>query len=180
MSNRAHQLVDHRGTRRVTNYLAAAEIKLRDATQKDARLLWLWANDSGVRASAFSQDPIGWEPHVAWLDCKLREKNCAIYIAYRSSEEPIGQARFDWDKTGVAGVDLSVDQAQRKTGVGSALLRRAVDELFATKPVHSVHALIKPENRASIGAFENADFRINGSTNFQGHPAVQMVSTSLT
>jgi UDP-2,4-diacetamido-2,4,6-trideoxy-beta-L-altropyranose hydrolase len=174
MSERARLLVDHRGANRVVSYLTAAHLNLRSADKADAQLLWLWSNDPDTRASSFNQDPIPWERHVTWFGDKIQSYSSVIYVAFLFLDKPIGQARFDWDETGVAEIAISVDQRLRNGGIGSALLRRAVDEAFATKPIRSVNAFIKPDNLASIGAFENADFRIIGTTVWRGHPAVHM------
>ena len=54
-------LVDGRGASRVCDALLGRGLRMRRARESDCRLLWEWANEPGVRASAFSQRAIGWE-----------------------------------------------------------------------------------------------------------------------
>lgn len=177
MSDRGRQLVDQIGASRIATYLQAATVAIRRATPEDGPLLCTWVNDAQTRVSAFNQETIPWEAHLAWFEGRLRDANCIIYIASNRAGTPLGQARFEWDASGVARVDVSVAQNYRKAGIGSALLRQAVDRLFASKLVDSVCALVKPENQASISAFRNADFQESGLVLFREKSVVQFTMT---
>jgi UDP-2,4-diacetamido-2,4,6-trideoxy-beta-L-altropyranose hydrolase len=175
MSQRGREFVDGWGVSRVVTRMHAARFTLRRAGEQDCRQIWEWANESEVRASAFNMAPIPWETHVSWFNGKLRDAASAIFVGLNADGRAFGQVRFDWDEHGVSEVDVSVDRNQRKAGLGSALICRAVEELFAAAPVGCVKAHIRPGNSASIRAFEKAGFRRDGFVTVHGHQAIRFI-----
>ncbi len=177
MSELCRQIVDGKGVSRVVTRMRAAHLTLRRALQDDCRTIWEWANDPEVRASAFNSEPIPWETHLQWFDGKLRDPQSLIFVGLSVNGKPFGQVRFDWDEHGAAEVDASVDRGQRNGGLGSALIQRAVEELFTSTSVGSVNAHIKPKNGASILAFEKADFRRSGVATMNGKEVIRLTIT---
>lgn len=175
MSQRGREVVDGWGVSRVVTRMHAARFTLRRAGEQDCRLIWEWANDSEVRASAFNIAPIPWETHVSWFSGKLRDAASAMFVGLNADGRAFGQVRFDWDEHRVSEVDVSVDRNQRKAGLGSALICRAVEELFATAPVDCVKAHIRPGNSASIRAFEKAGFQRAGFVTVHEHQAIRFI-----
>ena len=164
MQTLGQRLVDGRGAARVATLMRAALIDIRRAREEDCRPLWEWANDPVVRATAFNPAPIPWESHLRWFDAKLHDPASAIFVGLDPEGVPFGQVRFDWNDQGVAEIDVNVAQRRRHCGQGGALIRRAVQELLATSAVRSVHARVKPQNQASLRAFEKAGFDLAGSS----------------
>ncbi|TML88762.1 MAG: GNAT family N-acetyltransferase [Actinobacteria bacterium] len=159
MAARGRALVDGRGASRVVAVMRSRLLALRAAVADDARLLWEWANDPTVRAAAFSQDPIPWTSHQAWMRERLRDPACRIYIAERHGR-PLGQIRFQpkGPAPGRTEVGLSVVAGSRGEGWGSALIMAGVARVREEGFNEPLHALVKRDNVASALAFDTAGF----------------------
>lgn len=166
------KLVDGRGASRVCAAMMGSGIRLRPATEADCRLLWEWANEPGVRASAFSQWPIGWDEHTAWFRAQLTDAASMILIGEDAAERPIGQVRMHRQSSSEGEIDVSVARDFRGAGYGSLLIDTAVREAAASAGITRVHAFIRPENGASARAFENAGFRRIGEEQVKGNLAL--------
>ena len=59
--------------------------------------------------------------------------------------------------------------------MGSLLIEKGVSNVFATTGMWRLHAFVRPENRASLGAFEVANFAKVGEEEIKGHLAVHYV-----
>ncbi len=158
MSQRGRELVDGRGCERVLTAMQSVELTMRHAGKSDCRLLWEWANDAGVRAASFQTGMISWEEHVAWFADKL--DNALIYIAEDQQGKAVGQFRIDGLHHGDAQVDVSVAPEKRGCGIAAALIQKAVQTVFRETELVRLHAYVKPENRASLRAFEKAGFTV--------------------
>ncbi len=150
--------VDGQGALRVAQILADPVLTLRPAVERDSRLLWEWRNDPVVRAASFSTDPIPWEDHCRWLSARLQHPDCRILIAEDAAGDPVGQVRLDREGDR-ATISVSVASGRRTSGLGTALIRAAVNRAFVHEEVRLVEAWIRPENRASQAAFLKAGFR---------------------
>jgi RimJ/RimL family protein N-acetyltransferase len=144
--------------------------RLRPAVADDARLLWEWANDPQVRASAFNSEPIGWDGHLAWFTRKLRDEGCMILLALSEADAPVGQIRFDRAADGSVEIDVSVAPEQRGQGLGSELIRVGVREYLDRTGATHVDAWIKASNFASRRAFESAGFSLLATDDAHGEP----------
>jgi UDP-2,4-diacetamido-2,4,6-trideoxy-beta-L-altropyranose hydrolase len=172
MSRRGKELVDGQGASRVCEAMLNVGVQVRRATTSDCRLLWEWANEAGVRASAFSQQEIDWEEHSAWFTARLSDESCMILIGELADGRPIGQVRINRQPNQEADIDVSVARDFRGAGYGSLLLETALRETFVSTSITKVHAFIRPENLASARAFARAGFRRRGETQVQGNPAL--------
>jgi UDP-2,4-diacetamido-2,4,6-trideoxy-beta-L-altropyranose hydrolase len=158
LSERSRELVDGRGATRVVSVLHGAKsLRLRRARADDVRLLWEWANDPEVRALSFSTGPIRWETHVAWYAEKFGQNKSLMLIAEDDDGAPIGQIRFDLNG-GEAELNLSLAKEKRGISLSVPLIEAGVRELFANTECGRVHAFVKPQNTASVRAFEKARF----------------------
>jgi len=189
MSRRARALVDGLGSFRVWLRLNEDALRLRAATTDDCRRVWDWANDPGVRAVSFTSDPIPWEQHTAWFTRKLADANTRLWIAGAPVSDPalsdsrvpnaesetgapLGQVRFDLERS-IATISVSLDAARRGKNLGALLIWSACQKLFRESAVETIHALIKPDNTASIRAFEKAGFESAGQTEVKGCAALR-------
>lgn len=175
MARRGRELVDGEGAARVAMCIMGKMLRLRQVREEDCRLLWEWANDPEVRASAFSSDPIPWEEHVQWFMHKLHESSCLLLVALDEQDIPVGQVRLDVKDDGKAEIDVSIDRGKRGLGYGSLLIDMAVEEAFRVTPIQAVHAFIKPHNEGSIRAFEKAKFKRLGTETMRGNAATHYV-----
>ncbi len=184
MSDCGRALIDGDGAPRVIEALRgratpvpatdARSLQLRAVTMDDAKLLWTWANDPEVRASAFNQSAIAWEEHVAWLGAKLQDANCCLLLASDESGEPVGQIRFDvcGDE---AEIDVSVAAAVRGRGLASQLITAGVSYASAARPSLKVfRASVKNANRRSSRAFVRAGFEPVEARTHRGEAVTQL------
>ena len=171
MSRRARMLVDGLGAFRVWLRMNEDSLHLRPATADDCRRVWDWANDLSVRAISFTSDPIPWEQHVAWFTRKLGDANTRLWIAEQEGGF-VGQVRFDLDGS-TATISVSLDATRRGKNLGALLIWSACQKLFRESAVETIHALIKPDNAASIRAFEKAGFEPAGQTEVKGCAALR-------
>ncbi|MEI7732398.1 MAG: UDP-2,4-diacetamido-2,4,6-trideoxy-beta-L-altropyranose hydrolase [Verrucomicrobiota bacterium] len=158
MSQAARKLVDGRGCLRVWLSLNETHFQFRPATAEDCALIHQWANAPEVRAVSFSSNPIPWETHTLWFERKLHDAACDLWIACGPDQKPAGQVRFERDGQ-IAVISVSLDAAARGQGRGSLLIWAGCRRLFQQRgETHIIHAYIKPENLASLRAFQNAGF----------------------
>lgn len=131
------------------------------------RVLFEWANDPLVRAMAFNQSPIKWERHLLWLQKKLTDPRCRLWIACDGGR-PIGQIRFDRLDEQTAEIDVHTAPAERGRGYGPLMIREGTAALFADMDVQTIVAVVKQENGGSLAAFLKAGFEMTGSCFVQG------------
>jgi len=180
MSAHGRELVDGEGAWRVVSALRSDRLRLRPAEENDSRLLWAWANDSGVRASAFSSTPIPWEQHVVWFTGKMKDPDCRILIAENGQGRAVGQFRVDWRSSEDADIDVSVSLECRGAGYGRLLIDLGASQVLAERRSARLHAFVKPENHASRRSFELAGFGNLGEEYVNGHAAIHYVRTGKT
>lgn len=170
MSRAGRALVDGLGSFRVWLAIAGEKVALRDATASDSRMLWDWANEPGIRAASFSSESIPWPAHEKWLGEQLSRPDRILWIA-EDAEGSLGQVRFALEED-EALISVSLDPGRRGRSLGSLLIGLGCRKFFETHPTPSVRALIKPDNRVSIRAFEQAGFVKTGSTEVKGMAAL--------
>lgn len=170
LAEQGRALVDGQGARRVVQALRAAEIRLRPATPADCALVYQINNHPAVRRWSFSAAPIAWEAHQRWFAATLSHPDRLLLIA-EDSEDVVGVLRFDLAE-GVATVSISVAPPHQGHGYGVAMLRRGREAVVGRAQV--LRALIKPENLASIRAFQRAGYLPRRETEIRGQRALVM------
>jgi RimJ/RimL family protein N-acetyltransferase len=139
---------------------AADGLVIRTASAADAELLWEWANDPDTRRWSFHAAPIPWATHVAWLDSRLADPATRIYVV-SADGAPRAVVRYEAGGSDVAVVSIVVDPAERGRGWGTRALRLACPTAARELAAKRIDAYIKPDNRASISAFERAGFALS-------------------
>ena len=177
MSEKARQMVDGQGARRVVASMQEAKsrgLKLRPVRQEDCHLLWEWRNDSAVRAASFCTEPIPWENHVTWFRTKLSDPSCYYYIVLSEEGLPVGQVRFDTSGS-EAEINIIIDSCFRGSGYGTAGIRIASERLFQETATARIYAHVKSSNDTSIHAFSKAGYETAGTRAVKGHEALEMI-----
>jgi RimJ/RimL family protein N-acetyltransferase len=133
------------------------ELVLRRASLVDADDLLAWRNDPDTRQASFSEAAIGRPEHLRWLERKLADPDCRLWIGSVAGE-PIGQVRVEGIGGGRAVVHLVVAPAHRGYGHGVQLLHAAARQIREEGLATELIARIKPDNAASLAVFERAEF----------------------
>ncbi|GAB3773391.1 hypothetical protein GCM10028818_14860 [Spirosoma horti] len=140
----------------------------RTAQPADARLYFDWANDPDTRRQSFHSAPISLETHTSWFSRKLADPNALLLVFTDETKQPVGQVRFE--RTPVADmpdeiiIGLSVDARHRGKGLAFQLITEGCRVCRKEWGAVTIHAYIKPENQASVRAFERAGFRLSGES----------------
>lgn len=159
MAASAAELVDGLGARRVACRMRSELLELRSANRGDAATLFRWANEAGTRRASFRSDPITWDDHVNWFERRLNDPLVSTYLAADPSGADVGVVRFDGQDS-KATIGVTIDPNRRGKGWGGALVRAGTDRWASDRRGIPVVARIKPWNRASIVAFEDADYTL--------------------
>ena len=171
MSERGHAAIDGEGAPRVVRAMRAGLLRLRPARVDDMRVLWEWANDPEARAVSFSPAAIPWEDHARWFKTHLGDAGYRILIAETREAVPVGTVRFERDGEDAV-ISVSVDRSSRREGYGRWLIRLGSLEILRSPGVYRIRAYIKPDNAASIRAFESAGFRYHAPAAVRGQAAL--------
>lgn len=147
----------------------------RPAQPDDSALYFDWANDPDTRRQSFTSNPISPETHTNWFTRKLIDANALLLVFENEAGEPIGQVRFERqpeaDMPDEVIIGLSVDASFRGQGLASQLIQQGCAACRKQWGDVPIHAYIKPDNRASIRAFEQAGFTFLGETGKFTDPA---------
>jgi RimJ/RimL family protein N-acetyltransferase len=148
------------------------ELSLRLAGIKDCKLIWRWANDPEVRKNAYNSDPIPWQDHKEWFECKVNSSSSVIYIAEIESK-PVGQIRFEIEQS-VAAVDVSVSKRMRGEGYGTMIISQGTKKVLEDLKVERIDAFVKTDNVASRKAFERAGYTVEEETIKKGEESYRL------
>jgi RimJ/RimL family protein N-acetyltransferase len=132
-------------------------ITLRRAKFSDSDELLRWRNDNATRAYSTSTREVARADHEKWLRDTLEREDRALLIGCDRSGSPVGMVRFDESENGSV-VSINVAPERRGMGLGSALLKAALDwhdAHFSTSPVI---AIVHRSNRPSLGMFRAQGF----------------------
>jgi UDP-2,4-diacetamido-2,4,6-trideoxy-beta-L-altropyranose hydrolase len=153
-------LVDGRGAENAALVIRNI-LQFRQATKDDILLIWEWANDLGVRESAFNSNLIKWDDHQTWFNHIISDSNARIFIVTDSNNAPVGQLRMEG--TGQTSIiDISIDRKMRGKRLSVNILKTGLRFLFENPKWMKAEAWIKKYNEASISAFRGAGFTYIG------------------
>lgn len=184
MADVGRSLVDGQGSMRAISSLLERFILLREAHEDDCEMIYKWANDPNTRAASFSTGPIAWEEHIQWFGRTFINPDCMLFIALDIEGHPVGQVRFEMDGSdgsdrSEATISISIDSNFRGRGLGSLVILRASEEIFKRRHISRINAFIKPQNRASIRAFEKAGFSAVGMKIIKGNEALHYIKENI-
>lgn len=154
-------VLDAWGARRVAAYLDHQDIWIRPAELSDIQNYFELANDLTVRKNSIQRDQIAWATHKSWFIEKLNTPTSAMFSAFNSQNEFIGQVRFDQCKKDEKHwkINYSITPEFRGKSLGKALLTLAMLELSEKYgPEMILHAWVKLENIPSMRIFKTIGF----------------------
>lgn len=136
--------------------LQRASVELRAATSEDCWRIWVWRNDPETRRASLDPLPIAWDGHQRWFERMLGHPDRPLLVAVVGGEA-VGVVRLDVEGTDAL-VSINVAPEWRGCGVGTAMLRAAVEAAFAGMRLRRLRAQVKADNPASLSAFRRAGF----------------------
>jgi RimJ/RimL family protein N-acetyltransferase len=146
-------------------------VTLRPATAADCDLIWAQRNEETARAASVSTDPIPLSDHRSWYARALTDP-CIVLLVPEdvASGTPLGHIRLTRASPDAdcATISIVVDLAARGRGVGLAMLRATTAWACHQDGLHAILALIRPDNAASVLAFERAGYRHLGERDERG------------
>lgn len=134
-------------------------IKLRTATEADAKTLFHWRNDPVTRAMFCNGDLVQWDLHLVWLRDVLARSDRRLLVASVNGMN-IGTVRFDIFEE-ESELSWTIAPEQRGRGFGSMMVARAVQ----IAPEKVLRANIKSENTQSIRIAIKSGFIYEGIAN---------------
>ena len=138
-----------------------SSVTLRPAAAEDCRQIWLWRNEPETRCASFESASIPFETHQAWFHASLGREDRKLYVILAEGTES-GVVRLDVSGH-EAEVSIHLTPEWRFRGVGSAALQALGDLVFGPLGLERLVARVKPDNQASVAAFERAGFTRAGA-----------------
>jgi len=171
MSEEGKRLIDGIGSKRVADAMTISDnqddFQIRTANLEDAKLLWLWANDSIVRANSFQSDPISSDEHTEWYQKKLASRDTSFWIIVKN-QVPVAQIRYDCINKYEANVSFSVAHDYRGKGIGTKVLTLTFDAACKALRVKRAKGLVFISNQASQRTFIDAGYENIGLKQVSG------------
>ena len=133
-------------------------MRQRVATAADVALYFDWANDPETRRQSFSSTPINLTTHERWFSRKVVDPDALLLVFETNEGRPVGQVRFEKQADHEIIIGLSVDAAFRGQGLAAAMIREGSEVCLERWTEADIVAYIKPDNLASVRAFERAGF----------------------
>ena len=127
-------------------------VYLRPATIEDGEDILAWRNDPTTRENSFSKEEISLLSHMTWLEKKLANPNCHIYILM-DGDKKAGNIRVDVTED-VGEISYMIAPASRGKGFGKKILALAEQEIRgADSKVQALTGMVLKTNRASCRCF---------------------------
>ena len=172
MSQKAAGLVDGRGAERVVAAMIAEELTVRRVQEQDCRMLWDWANDPAVRHVSFNSAPIPWTEHRDWFLKQSNDAGSLLLMLEHDQLGPVATVRFHPRGDFASEISLTISPEWRGLGLAVHVLEKAVAAAFEQSSRQTLHAFVKPENKASAQAFWSAGFFLEETTQVNGSEAM--------
>jgi RimJ/RimL family protein N-acetyltransferase len=131
-------------------------VRLRPAEPADAERLLAWRNDPATRAASLTRDVIDLQTHRAWLERRLADPDCALFII-EHEDRPVGQVRAE-RSAAAAEVSIGLAADARGRGIGARSLQALEPEVARWPVVVELVAHVRTENAASLRLFAAAGY----------------------
>jgi UDP-2,4-diacetamido-2,4,6-trideoxy-beta-L-altropyranose hydrolase len=162
-SNRASELVDGYGVKKVVNKIYPPNISIRLAEERDSENIFHWRNADETRQYIYNQEIIPWESHLVWFQSIIINPDRQLLIG-EIDQKPIGVIRYDFDKKDAL-ISIYLIPGLSNNGMGTALIHSGNQWIKTHHPkIKRVLAEVFPSNQGSRKAFENVGFRIKNCT----------------
>jgi RimJ/RimL family protein N-acetyltransferase len=163
VSKIGRQKVDGGGAKRVVHFLiekysGKSGFYFRNIISKDSALLFNLLNDKLIRANSVYEMPLKWGGHLDWFSGKLMDDDCYFLLAFTTTDQFIGQVRFDV-KGYYAEINVSIHSDWRGKGIAKLVVFNASFKCFHEKPnVGYILAHLKSQDSQSLSIFTQAGY----------------------
>jgi UDP-2,4-diacetamido-2,4,6-trideoxy-beta-L-altropyranose hydrolase len=137
-------------------------VTLRPASEEDCALVMAWRNDPASVRFSVTGRAVSAEEHQRWFAGILEAGSRTRLWIGEEDGVPVGQVRIDAGDAGGT-VSIAVAAEHRGRGIGTAMLRSLVGEVVRAALPRPLTAVVRPDNVASLRAFEAAGFHTAGS-----------------
>lgn len=163
LAEKGLRMVDGKGMARVLRRMFTPEITLRPAAAQDCRAIFEWRNDPRARAHAHDSSPLVFSSHARWFEAMLADPDRLMLIA-AAGTEPAAVVRFDCVGSS-ATLSIYLVPAMHGKALGPAVIRQASAWLLGERPeIERILAEVRPENPASVLAFDEAGYALQYQT----------------
>ena len=152
-------------------------IGVRKASAEDEDFLYRIRSQPSVSEMSLSAPPESREKHHRWLNNKLHDPNCAIYIIKLITpdiNDCVGYIRFDSMQLNHV-VSVAVDEKYRGYGYAFDGMYAAITDFLHKHFKGRIRAYIKPDNKASIKLFKKLAFKKYGKDTVEGQEVLVYV-----
>lgn len=134
-------------------------VRLRPVTLDDAMLLFGWLNrPDRIASSLQTSGPVKLDDHLAWLDARMNDLDCHIWIL-DTPDGPAGQLRLQ-DSPDGAEVSVYVADEHRGRGVAAAALEAAARHCRSHMTHGRLLARVRRDNPGSLRLFSKAGYAV--------------------
>lgn len=154
-------LLDPWGARRLSACLDDKNIWVRPTEFCDSKNYFRLVNDPLVRKNSLNSQSVSWKTHQTWFSEHLHKPSDYMYAAFDSTDNFIGQVRFNLQKAAkpVWRISYSLRPEFRGKSLSKPLLQLAMNELTKTNKLYGKFlAEIRLENIPSIKTFKSLGF----------------------
>lgn len=130
---------------------------LRPVEREDLNKILDWRNEPGVRESSTTQHIISMAEHEKYWNMFLSNEKNLAYIVVKGRVD-IGVLKLKYQDEYSSEVDIFLSQDYQGRGLGKLVLAMSKEEALKNG-IKKLTAKIKPDNIASIKAFEKCGFR---------------------
>lgn len=142
---------------------------LRAAEPKDEGFVWQVNNEPSTRRVSVDPRPIELSGHSTWFSASLANTQRSLLIAENAGDR-VGVVRLDHNaETACTELSLALLPAARGKGLGARLIELATGRARGRVLCH-----IRPDNAASLRAFEKVGFAVCGRAERRGVQLVVM------
>ncbi len=128
-----------------------------DPDSQDSRCIWEWRNDPVTRQMSRTTGVIPWESHHSWYAKAAKDPKKVLLLACVNGI-PACMLHFDLNDEDSAEINLNLNPAMRGKKLSRPILAGACKYGFDTLKLSRIYAEVKPENVASLKAFEGVGF----------------------
>lgn len=134
------------------------KLEIRKADLCDMYDLLQWRNHADVRKNFFNPNPVSYDEHEKWFHAKIKDPNSIIYVVC-CREDKIGSIRFENIEDAIK-VSVMLNPNFLGKGFGPEVIKSGMQKYLSEKRTDKPFiAEIKPNNIASIRAFQEAGFK---------------------